>query len=325
MSGLLYPLKFAPIYKLIIWGGTNISTYFQRNIPFDKVAESWELCCRNDGMSIVSSGVLKGMSLSGLILMYGEKLLGIKNYQKFGTNFPLLIKIIDANENLSVQVHPDDAYARANGEKNGKNELWYILDAKVNAKLVYGVKKDETKADFMVAVSENEVERVLNVADASSGDVFYVPAGKVHAILSGILIAEIQQNSNTTYRIYDWGRVDKDGIGRALNTAQALDVIDFNSVNKRESSPQIADNKEYCTDAILRSEYFNIDRISIHSCFISATIGSFIVLMCIKGSGAILYDGGTCSIIFGETVLLPACIGKFTIDGTITLLSIYIP
>ena len=167
------------------------------------------------------------MSLQNVIINYKGKLLGNKIYQKFGIRFPLLIKIIDANENLSVQVHPDDAYAKANGERNGKNELWYILDAKEKSQIVYGVKKDESKKGFIKAISENKIEQTLNMVDASPGDFFYVPAGKVHAILSGILIAEIQQNSNTTYRIYDWGRVDKDGMGRPLDTSKALDVIDF--------------------------------------------------------------------------------------------------
>ena len=171
---MLYPLKFAPIYKQIVWGGTNISKYFHRDIPLDKVAESWELCCRDDGTSVVSSGVLKGMSLSSLILKFGDKLMGIETYKKFGSHFPLLIKIIDANENLSVQVHPDDAYARVNGEKNGKNELWYILDAKEDAKIVYGVKTDESKEDFMKAISENKVEQELNLVEARSGDVFFL-------------------------------------------------------------------------------------------------------------------------------------------------------
>lgn len=323
MTDLLYPLKFAPIYKQIIWGGTNIAEYFHRNIPLDHVAESWELCSRDDGTSVVSSGVLEGMSLHCLILKYREKLLGLKTFQKFGTCFPLLIKIIDANENLSVQVHPDDAYARVNGEHNGKNELWYILDAKENAKLVYGVKKDESKEDFIKAVSEHNIEQALNTVDAHAGDVFYVPAGKVHAILSGILIAEIQQNSNTTYRIFDWGRVDKDGKGRTLNTYEALDVIDFSAQNQREICPQIANNKDYCIDAILRSEYFNIDKIIIHNCYISTAIDRFLVLMCIKGSGEVYYEGGTCGMILGETILFPACIGAFTIDGDMTLLSIY--
>ena len=320
---MLYPLKFAPIYKQIIWGGTNISTYFHRDIPLDQVAESWELCCRDDGTSVVSSGVLEGMSLSALILRFEDKLVGIKTYKKFGGLFPLLIKIIDANENLSVQVHPDDAYAKVNGEKNGKNELWYILSAKEDAKIVYGVKQDESKEDFIRAISENRVEQELNVVDASSGDVFFVPAGKVHAILSGLLIAEIQQNSNTTYRIYDWGRVDRDGKGRTLNISEALDVIDFASRNQAEICSQLTNNEDNNTDAVLRSEFFNIDRISIHHCYVSAAIGSFIVFMCIKGNGTIIYDGGTCSIIFGETVFLPACIGKFSVDGIMTLLSIY--
>ncbi len=321
---MLYPLKFDPIYKQIIWGGTNISRYFHRDILLDKVAESWELCCCDDGASIVSSGALKGMSLQNLIIKYRGKLLGNQIYQKFGTRFPLLIKIIDANENLSVQVHPDDAYAKANGEKNGKNELWYILDAKENSQLVYGVIKNESKNDFMKAISEDKIEQTLNRVDVSPGDFFYVPAGKVHAILSGILIAEIQQNSNTTYRIYDWGRVDKDGKGRPLDMSKALDVIDFKSQNQPVSCAQIANNQNYRIDTIFKSENFNLDKISVHRQYKSQMIGSFIIFMCIKGSGVILYDGGTCDLIFGETVFFPACLGEFVVEGTVTLLSIYI-
>lgn len=320
---MLYPLKFIPIYKQLVWGGTKISEYFHRDIALDNVAESWELCCRDDGTSVVSSGELKGISLSSLIEKYEDKLVGVKTFKEFGKHFPVLIKIIDANENLSVQVHPDDAYARSNGENNGKNELWYILDSKDHAKIVYGIKENETKKAFIKAVSDHNVEQALNTEDASAGDAFFVPAGKVHAILSGILIAEIQQNSNTTYRIYDWGRVDKNGKGRTLNTLQALDVIDFSSQNKRLLCPEIASNTHFNTDAVVRSRYFNIDRIDVHDCFVNTTVSGFIILMCIKGCGVIVYDGGTSSILFGETILLPACIGKFTLVGTMTLLSIY--
>lgn len=323
MFEVLYPLKFEPIYKQIIWGGTNISRHFGRNIPLNNVAESWEICSRDDGTSIVSFGALKGMSLDSLIFKYREKLLGDKIYQKFGPRFPLLIKIIDANENLSVQVHPDDAYARTNGENNGKNELWYVLDAQKTSKLVYGLKKDESKEGFLKAVLEDTIEQTLNMVDVKSGDVIYVPAGKVHAILSGLLIAEIQQNSNTTYRIYDWNRVDKDGKRRTLHTSEALDVIDFDSPNLLEDCPQIEQNQDYSADAILRSEYFNVDKISVHHRFRSRTMGSFIILMCIKGDGVIIFEGGVCNINFGETILMPDCMGKFVVEGNVILLSIY--
>lgn len=322
---MLYPLKFDPIYKQIIWGGTNISKHFHRGIVLDGVAESWELCCREEGTSIVSSGTLKGMSLQDVINKYKDELLGEKTFLAFGTHFPLLIKIIDATENLSVQVHPDDTYATINGENNGKNELWYILNAKNNSELVYGVDSNETKAGFSKAISEGKTVEALNFVDIKAGDVFFVPAGKVHAILSGILIAEIQQNSNTTYRIYDWGRVDKDGIGRALNTAQALDVIDFGSQNLPTIYLRPVNNQNYTLDTVLKSEYFNVDKISVHRQYKSNTIGGFVIFMCIKGSGAIIYDGGSCSILLGETVLFPACLGKYTINGSITLLSIYMP
>ena len=320
---MLYPLKFDPIYKQINWGGTKISEYFHRDILTGNIAESWEVCCRKDGTSIVSSGDLKGMSLRSVIEKYRGKLLGKNVYGKFGTHFPLLIKIIDANTNLSVQVHPGNAYAKASGEENGKNELWYILDAKVNSKLIYGIRKDESKEEFSKAIVDNNVEQALNFVDAKTGDVFYVPAGKVHAILGGILIAEIQQNSNTTYRIYDWNRVDINGNGRPLNTSEALDVIEFHSQNQTDSSIQTINKPDYHVDSIHRSEDFNIDKICVHSTYAGSTIGCFIIFMCIKGCGVILYDGGICSLILGETVLIPACIGEFTVDGTMTLLSIY--
>jgi mannose-6-phosphate isomerase len=323
VNEVLYPLKFDPIYKQIVWGGTNISRFFHRNISLDKVAESWELCCRAEGTSIVSSGNLKGMSFQNVINKYRGKLLGEKTYNTFGTRFPLLIKLIDANENLSVQVHPGDAYARINGDNCGKNELWYILDAKENSRLVYGVNENETKADFSKAVSENNTEQALHIVNVKPGDAFYVPAGKVHAILSGILIAEIQQNSNTTYRIYDWGRVDKNGIGRTLNTDKAFDVIDFDSLNLPAIIFRPDTNQDFSLDVVLRSEYFNVDKISVHPLYNSTTTGGFIIFMCIKGSGTILYDGGSCEVALGETVLFPACIGKFVITGVITLLSIY--
>jgi len=321
---LLYPLKFDPIYKQLVWGGINIARYFHRDIPLNNVAESWELCCHNDGTSIVSSGALKGMSLQSLILKYRGELLGEKIYKKFGAFFPLLIKIIDANKNLSVQVHPDDAYARAKGEENGKNELWYILDTKERAKLVYGVKKNQSKEDFVKAVSENKIEQTLNLVDVKPGDVFYVPAGKVHAILGGILLVEIQQNSNTTYRLSDWGRVDENGQGRTLHIAQALEVIDFNSPNQPQGCPQIANNQDYSAVATFRSAYFNVDKIDVHQRYKSTTMDCFRVLMCIKGEGVIHYNGGACGIMSGETVLLPACLGEYEIDGNMTLLSIYI-
>jgi mannose-6-phosphate isomerase len=161
------------------------------------------------------------------------------------------------------------------------------------------------------------------MVNAKPGDAFYVPAGKVHAIMSGILIAEIQQNSNTTYRIYDWGRVDKDGKGRILNASKALDVIDFNSLNQSESYSQNVNKNDYRTDVILRSDFFNIDKIKVYHKYIGLTKSSFIIMMCTQGSGEMFYEGGTCNISFGETILLPACIGKFRIFGDMTLLSTF--
>lgn len=313
---ILYPLKFDPVYKEIIWGGQNIKRFFGRKIPFERTAESWEICARPDGMSVVSNGKLSGLNLEQLIEKYKESLLGTASVKKYGDNFPLLIKIIDANDRLSVQVHPDDEYARSRGEKNGKNELWYIIDAKPGAKLIYGVRDGVTKEGFCAAVKNGTVAQTLREVPVAPGDALFIPAGTVHAILEGILIAEIQQNSNTTYRIYDWGRVGKDGKPRELHIDKALDVINFGP------QPDMVSSKaEGGRRTILRSEFFNIDEIWLDGRFESTTTGkTFYVLMNLTGKAAIHYDGGETDLERGDTVLIPACLGKFELEGQSKLL-----
>lgn len=314
---MLYPLKFNPIYKEILWGGRRIAQYFNREIPDGNIAESWELSCNADSMSIVSNGEYRGTELFTLIYKYKEKILGTKIYEKYGLHFPLLVKIIDANDKLSVQVHPDDGYAKLIGEKNGKNEMWYVLDAKEDAKLIYGLKKNISREDFVNAIKKGTIIDTLNEVPVKAGDCLYIPSGTVHAILEDILIAEIQQNSNTTFRIYDWDRTDKYGNKRELHIERALDVINFNSYKTHisNSGQKIK---------LIESEYFNVDEININDKYILTVLGEFfIVIMNIHGSGKIHWKNGVETINKGDTLLLPASLGEIKIEGKLKILCAY--
>jgi mannose-6-phosphate isomerase len=323
MSTALYPLKFAPVYKDIIWGGDNILRRYGRTAPMSRVAESWELTCRPDGMGKVTNGALAGRSFESLISEYGGKLLGARSLKLYGERFPLLLKLIDANDRLSVQVHPDDAYARAHGEDNGKTEMWYIIDAKPGAKLVYGLRRGVTKDIFKKAVEDGASAGTLREVPVSRGDCFYIPAGTVHAILSGILIAEIQQNSNTTYRIYDWDRVGKDGRGRELHVAKALDVINFGA--QPQPGAASAFSPELPADgcrarALISTEFFSVDELNIGGEYTGAASGSFEALMNIEGDGEISWSAGCEPIAPGETLLVPACVGGYCLRGRMRVL-----
>lgn len=313
---MFYPIKFEPVYKQILWGGKNIEKHFKRKVPYEKVAESWELCCRDDGMGIAANGAFKGRSLSEIIQDNSASILGDRVAEKYRGFFPLLIKTIDANDRLSVQVHPDDDYAKKHGESNGKNEIWYIIDCKPDAKLIYGLKPDITKEKFLKAIEDKKIGSTLNEVSVKPGDTIFIPAGTVHAILDGILISEIQQNSNTTYRIYDWDRVDKNGKGRELHLNQALDVINFGFKPKISTPVVLEKNDRYLHRRISLSDYFTIDEIVLETEFESCTDkNSLAVISNVQGSGEIEYDGGKVQINLGDTVLLPAYLGKFKVKG----------
>lgn len=311
---MLYPLKFNPIYKEILWGGRRIAQYFDREIPDGNIAESWELSCRADSMSIVSNGEYRGAELSTLICKYKEKILGTQIYEKYGLNFPLLVKIIDANDRLSVQVHPDDEYAKLIGENNGKNEMWYVLDAKDDAKLIYGLKQNVSREDFVNAIKKGTIIDTLNEVQVKAGDCLYIPSGTVHAILEDILIAEIQQNSNTTFRIFDWDRTDKHGNKRELHIERALDVINFDT-----NKSQISNSNQKVR--LIESEYFNVDEININDKHILTVPKEvFMVVMNISGLGKIYWENGTEIINKGDTLLLPASLGDIEIEGKLKIL-----
>lgn len=318
---MLYPLKCKPVYQQKIWGGQTIYKHFHRVIPTGKIGESWELCAREEGMSVVTNGPFQGRTLQELIEKYGRRLLGTNSYAKQGTFFPLLIKIIDANDRLSVQVHPDDVYAKAHGEPNGKNEFWYIIDAKPGAELIYGLKSDTTREALSDAIRHGKIDRFLRRIPVHAGDVIYIPAGTVHAILDGILLAEIQQNSNTTYRLYDWDRVDANGKKRPLHVQQALESIHFGQNPLPRTPEQVNQTDTYCLWNILKNAYFRADKLELNGSYLAQTDGTaFYVCMDLKGSGSLLSEAGECRLSPGDTVLIPADMGPFRLSGKQDLL-----
>jgi len=275
-------------------------------------------------MSIVSNGCLKGKSLKEIINIYKDNLLGSSIYNS-NSDFPLLIKIIDANDKLSVQVHPDDDYALKCNEKNGKNEVWYILDAKPGAKLIYGLKKSTTRYELLKAIENKEIKKYLNEIPVKPGDTLYIPAGTVHAILDGILIAEIQQDSDTTYRLYDWDRLDSHGNPRELHIKKALDVINFNEVPEKNNVNEIIKNGDFTLSKLCSNKYFTLEKIDINGTYVDTTDGSkFYIYFAIEGSGYMEFSDGHEEINPGDTLLIPASMGEYNIKGKINILKTYI-
>ena len=321
----LYPLKFNPILKDKIWGGTKLKSLFEKNAITDKLGESWELSGIENDESIVLNGFLEGNSLPELIEIYMGELVGDKIYEEYGLSFPLLFKLIDANENLSIQVHPGDEVAAERHNSYGKTEMWYVVDAEVGAELIIGFSKDCSRDEYLDALDEGLVEDLLQKVPVKKGDVFFIPAGLVHAIGKGVVVAEIQQSSDITYRIYDYKRTDDQGNERELHTEQALDVISFDaSINPAtDYTPLLNEvvpivNCNYFTTNMLR---FN-EPISPNY----AAIDSFVAYMCLEGNFVIEFDGEKTVVNKGDTVLIPACIDDLNLipDSEVTLLEVYV-
>ena len=305
-------IKLEPAFKDYIWGGTRLRDDFGKKCDFDKVAESWELSCHKDGPSVVADGDDKGLTLQQYIDKYGKGVLGT-NCEKFG-NFPVLIKLIDAKDNLSVQVHPDNEYAlRVEGEY-GKTEMWYIVDCDEGAELLYGFKKEISKDEFARRIADNTLLEVTNSVPVHKGDVFFIEAGTLHAIGKGILIAEIQQNSNTTYRIYDYGRVGKDGKPRELHVEKAKDVTRLAPAKKYPETP-VEKHEGYTSKLMAECEYFSSYILDIDSkAVLEADSSSFNDLLFLEGKGTVSSDG---SVRFtkGDSIFITAGTGKYTVEG----------
>lgn len=309
----LYPVKLLPAYKDYLWGGEKLKTYFNKNTDLTPLAESWELSTHKDGQSIVASGEYNGLPLYEYIEKIGKSALGTRA-ERF-EYFPLLIKLIDAKGSLSVQVHPSDEYALENEGEYGKTEMWYILDCDEGASLYYGFSRDVTREEYERAIKEETLTELLNAVPVKRGDVFFIPSGTVHAIGAGIIICEIQQNSNTTYRVYDYGRRDKNGNTRQLHVDKALEV---SMLKKSPPLPETSDGD----DVMLAScEYFEVKRLRVGgSREIFADGESFVSLIVTDGEGGLDFDGGSLNIVKGDSIFVPANAGKLIVSGKCELI-----
>lgn len=322
----MYPIFFEPIYKETVWGGQLLKGMYDRELPSDHTGESWEVACHDNGTSIVANGIYKGKYLSDLMEEEKQSLLGPRF--KDAGKFPLLVKLIDANDKLSIQVHPDDAYAHqyANGEL-GKTEMWYVLSAKKDAKLVLGTKPGTTKEMFNQGIIEGQLEQYIEELEVQAGDVINIPAGMLHAIEDGIVLAEIQQNSDTTYRVYDWNRVGLDGQPRELHIEDALNVIDFEGKLKSEKVKGLAlKEKDYTMTYYIANQYFAMEKLDIDGCWSDHTDNiNFYLYTCVAGRGIIRYTNQDISFKAGQSFMIPASLGEYSIEGNAELLRSYVP
>jgi mannose-6-phosphate isomerase len=322
----LYPLKFESIFKDKIWGGTRLRESLNKQGASDKCGESWEISAVQGNISVVSNGFLAGNNLQDLIEVYMGDLVGDKIYDKFGIEFPLLVKFIDANDKLSIQVHPDDGLAMERHNAYGKTEMWYIVKAEKDAQLISGFNRILNKESYLDFFNQNRLVEIMNFEEAGNGDVFFTPAGRVHAILSGILLAEIQQTSDITYRIYDWDRTDAEGKSRELHTGLALDALDFNHYEKYRTEYEPVMNQ---TVNIADCPYFTTGLIHFDKPVEKDFnfIDSFVIYMCIEGGMEIIYSGSLMETIkVGESVLVPAALKDLQLRpvGESKVLEIYI-
>ena len=312
---MLTPIKLNPVCKEIIWGGNRLKNEYNKKSDLSNIAESWELSCRQDGMNTIVGGEFDGKTLEEYIKANGEAVVSnIK--QPF---FPLLIKFIDAMDNLSVQVHPDDEYGLKNANSLGKTEMWYIIDAKEGAQLVYGLKEGVTNEEFSEAIKNGCVEEKLNYVDVKKGDVFFIPSGLVHAIGAGILLAEIQQNSNITYRVYDYNRVGKDGKTRELHVSDALNVIvnrNPDEIEKIQFSTNVKDN-----NTLASCEYFNVKKFNVDGTYeFSTNAESFASILCLDGCGEIEFNGNRYPLYKGDSYFIPADMGEYNVSGKLEII-----
>lgn len=314
----MYPLKLTPAFKDYLWGGTKLKTDFNKNVDMDIVAESWELSCHKDGNSFISNGEFKGISLADYIDKNGKKVLGT-NCDKF-KDFPILIKLIDAKDNLSVQVHPDNEYAQKFEGGYGKTEMWYIVDCEPDATLLYGFKHKISKEEFKQRIEQNTIMEVLNSVPVKKGDVFFIDAKTLHAIGKGILIAEIQQNSNTTYRIYDYNRKGVDGKTRELHIDKAMDVTELD-VPKVFPKGETLKMEGYSKTLLSQCEYFTVNSILISDqAAFNCDEKSFNSLLCLDGQANLTCDGEQIEINKGDSIFIPAGIGEYVISGKCELI-----
>lgn len=318
---MIYPLKTAPIFKQYLWGGNNLETKLSKPIPDSFAAESWEISCHDDGLCTVSNGEFRGMTLKEVISCNPKAMIGDEKLDVF----PLLVKFIDANDKLSVQVHPDNDFANKyeNGQL-GKSEMWYVLDAKPDAKLIYGLKQGATADKMQQAIENGTLEDILNYVPVTKGDYFYIPAGTIHAICEGLLIAEIQQSSNLTYRVYDYNRCDKDGNKRELHTEKAIKATNYNAEAFKSIIPVINNYDGYCTTQLVDCEFFKVIKYVIdRQVSLTKPQNKFEMIICVEGKGKLIYNDVSYEINKGDSFFIPAAIAEYVIEGQCEILRSY--
>ncbi|PKA83679.1 mannose-6-phosphate isomerase type 1 [Ulvibacter sp. MAR_2010_11] len=319
----LYPLKFQPILKEKVWGGQKLSHLFQKEGE-GNIGESWELSGVPENISVVANGALKDMSLNTLLEKHEAELVGKKVFSTFGTTFPLLFKFIDAREDLSVQLHPDDALAKKRHKGFGKTEMWYVMQAEKEARLILGFNRSMDESTYLQFLSEKKLPEILHSENVHEGDAFFIAPGTVHAIGAGVLLAEIQQTSDITYRIYDWDRPDTDGSFRELHTDLALKAINF-----KDTTSKITYSDKKNSAVLLKSiPYFETNKLLLTHSFQRnlRAIDSFVVYMCVAGDALFTTSNASEIVKRGESILIPACIQEITIETKgATFLEVYIP
>lgn len=308
-------VKLSPAYKDYLWGGTKLKERYNKATDLDILAESWELSTHKDGQSVVASGPCAGMKLSEYLTHLGKEALGTKGAAF--ENFPILIKFIDAKGYLSIQVHPDDDYARRVEHEYGKSEMWYILEAEPGASLYFGTNQKLTKEEFRQRIENNTVLEVLKAVPVHQGDVFFIKAGTIHAIGAGIVICEIQQNSNSTYRVYDFGRVGKDGKPRELHIDKAIDVSNLNPIES-DFKPvgAVEDHGDYTCAMMATCDYFTTYIYDVNKeAVVNVDEESFASFVIVDGEGSITNGDTQLSVKKGDSIFVSANSGKVCLEG----------
>ncbi len=320
----MQPIKFQPLLKQTLWGGDKIVTFKHLDSQLENVGESWEISGVKDNETIVKEGPLKGKSLNEVVAEQKDRLVGKDNYQRFGDEFPLLIKFIDARQDLSIQVHPNDEIAHKQGKPRGKTEMWYLMESEPGAKLYSGLKKQITPDQYKEMVDNDTICDALAQYEVKEGDCFFLPAGRIHAIGSGCFLAEIQQTSDVTYRIYDYKRKDKNGNYRELHTKLAAESINYqvendyrtHYVGRLNKGVSLVQCPYFCTAVYDLNEPMTLDY---------SELDSFVILIGLKGEGRITdNEGNEVSIMAGDTLLIPATTETLSVSGTIKFLETYI-
>ena len=316
---LLYPIKFTPQSKYRIWGGDSLKTKYGKPFKNDKIGESWEISSVPNSISRVSNGFLKGKGLDELIKTYKSRLVGEYIYKKHNIKFPILVKLIDAKDKLSIQTHPDDKTSKIKHSSTGKTEFWYIMDSKKNSQIVLGFKKGITKKIYKKHVLKGTIDQIVEYKSINSGDCYLINPGQIHAIGKGIILAEIQQTSDVTYRIYDYNRIDVNGKKRELHTDLAEDVIDFENRDNCNLNNKKSNN-------LVNSKYFKINILNISKELILDfnKIDSFSIFICIEGELKYFEKNNSGTLLRGSSILIPAEINKIILKGEkVKLLHVY--